>query len=75
MWDDLANVDMADSYGQVVSEGFGLSYSISDHYLRWGIMTTTGKANEMKESLIWAANEIRRMMDSAAKSEAGKAKL
>lgn len=62
-------------YGQVVPEGFGLSYSISDHYLRWGIMTTTGKADEMKESLIWAANEIRRMMDSAAKSEAGKVKL
>jgi carnitine O-acetyltransferase len=63
------------SYGQVVAEGFGLSYSISDHYLRWAIMTTTGKADELKESITWAADELRRMMDSAAQSSDEKAKL
>lgn len=65
------------SYGQVVAEGFGLSYSISGKYLRWNIMTTTGKADQLKESLIWAADELAKVMDRASKSEGAgdKAKL
>lgn len=62
-------------YGQVIADGFGLSYSISDHYLRWAIMTTTGKAEELKSSLIWASDEVKRMMDAAAAKEGTKAKL
>jgi hypothetical protein len=41
-------------------------------------MTTTGKADEFKKNLIWAADELRKTMDNAAKSDQGdahKAKL
>jgi len=41
-------------------------------------MTTTGKADELKKNLIWAAEELRKTMDNAAKSDqagAPKAKL
>lgn len=64
-------------YGQVTADGWGLSYSIGEHFLRWGIMTNNGKADELKKNLIWAADELRRMMDSAAKQKSGdsKAKL
>lgn len=41
-------------------------------------MTTTGKADELKRNLIWAAEELRKTMDNAAKSDSSgsvKAKL
>jgi len=40
-------------------------------------MTTTGKADELKESLIWAADELAKVMERASKSESAgdKAKL
>lgn len=63
-------------YGEVVPDGYGLSYSIADDYLRWIITSTNGDVNEFKQHLEWACDEIRRMMDSAASAgEGAKAKL
>jgi len=63
-------------YGEVVPDGYGLSYSIADDYLRWIITSTNGDVNEFKQQLEWACDEIRRMMESAASAGQGaKAKL
>ncbi|KAG8904608.1 Carnitine O-acetyltransferase mitochondrial [Tulasnella sp. 403] len=63
-------------YGEVVPDGFGLSYSIGDHYLRWTITSRTGRSAELKEHLAEAATELREMMERVAKAEATeKAKL
>lgn len=61
-------------YGEVIPEGFGLSYMVGDKAITWTIATKNGKADELKASLFWAMDELKRMMEDAGKTEA-KAKL
>ena len=61
-------------------DGYGLSYSIGDHYIRWTITSLKRNTAELKHYLAEAATEIRVMMENAAaaeakKKEADKAKL
>ncbi|KAJ9106369.1 hypothetical protein QFC21_001515 [Naganishia friedmannii] len=64
-------------YGEVTPDGWGLSYSIGNEFMRWGIMTKNGRGKELEQNLYWAAKEMKRMMDSAAAASSGgvKAKL
>ncbi|EGN98050.1 hypothetical protein SERLA73DRAFT_182914 [Serpula lacrymans var. lacrymans S7.3] len=69
-------------YGEVVPDGYGLSYSIDDHYIRWTITSLKSDVAELKHYLAEAATETRMMMEKAAASEQrkkeaadGKAKL
>ncbi|KAH8104591.1 acyltransferase ChoActase/COT/CPT [Cristinia sonorae] len=62
-------------YGEVVPDGYGLSYSIGDHYIRWTITSLKRGTGELKHYLAEAATEIREIMERAAKEEEGKAKL
>lgn len=63
----------------VVPDGYGLSYSIGDHYIRWTITSLKLRTAELKHFLAEAATETRAMMERAAaeakKKEAEKAKL
>ena len=56
-------------------DGYGLSYSIGDDYIRWTITSLKRRTGDLKRYLEEAANETRDMMERAAKSEASKAKL
>lgn len=58
----------------VVPDGYGLSYSIGDHYIRWTITSLKRRTQDLKRYLEEAALETRDMMERAAKAE-GKAKL
>ena len=64
-------------YGEVVPDGYGLSYSIGDNYIRWTITSTKRQTAELKHYLAEAATEIKEMMEKAAAAEAAapKAKL
>ncbi|KAM5533620.1 hypothetical protein V8D89_012733 [Ganoderma adspersum] len=66
-------------YGEVVPDGYGLSYSIGDHYIRWTITSLKRDTAELKHYLAEAATETRMMMERAAKeakkTEGEKAKL
>ncbi|KII86664.1 hypothetical protein PLICRDRAFT_114012 [Plicaturopsis crispa FD-325 SS-3] len=66
-------------YGEVVPDGYGLSYSISDHYIRWTITSLKRDTPLLKHYLAEAATETRAMMERAAaaekQAEGGKAKL
>jgi carnitine O-acetyltransferase len=55
----------------VVTDGYGLSYSIDDHYIRWTITSLRRDTAELKHYLAEAATETRFMMERAA----AKAKL
>ena len=63
----------------MVPDGYGLSYSIGDHYIRWTITSLKRNTAELKHYLAEAATETRIMMENAAaeaKSKEGdKAKL
>lgn len=58
-------------YGEVVEDGFGLSYSIEDDSLKWGITKKKGangalaSAAELGHALGAAAREMASMMESA----------
>ena len=61
-------------------DGYGLSYSIGDEYIRWTITSLKRRTAELKHHLAEAATETRQMMERAAAAEAskqgdGKAKL
>lgn len=58
-------------YGEVVPDGYGLSYAIHDGKLCWGITTLNGDGKEMANALHESATELKAMMDRAA----NKAKL
>ena len=58
----------------VVPDGYGLSYSIGDDYIRWTITSLKKETAELKHYLAEAASETRAMMEQAAKGEE-KAKL
>ncbi|KAH7913979.1 acyltransferase ChoActase/COT/CPT [Hygrophoropsis aurantiaca] len=70
-------------YGEVVTDGYGLSYSIDDHYIRWTITSLKQDTPALKHYLAEAATETRQMMERAAAAEKntkeageeGKAKL
>ncbi|KAG6914481.1 hypothetical protein DXG01_017031 [Tephrocybe rancida] len=69
-------------YGEVVPDGYGLSYSIGDNYIRWTITSLKRRTEVLKHYLAEAATEIREMMDAARKADLdaevtkeGKAKL
>ncbi|KAG6808352.1 hypothetical protein H0H87_000229 [Tephrocybe sp. NHM501043] len=67
-------------YGEVVPDGYGLSYSIGDNYIRWTITSLKRRTEVLKHYLAEAATEIRDMMEAAKKADAeaevgGKAKL
>ncbi|KAI0763633.1 acyltransferase ChoActase/COT/CPT [Trametes elegans] len=59
-------------YGEVVPDGYGLSYSIGDHYIRWTITSLKRRTAELKHYLAEAATEVREMMERAAAAEAQK---
>ena len=53
----------------VVPDGFGLSYAIGDHYVRWTITSLRKRdAAALKHYLAEAATDTRRMMEHAAAS-------
>lgn len=60
-------------YGEVVPDGYGLSYSIGDEYIRWTITSLKRRTKELKHYLAEAATETREMMEQAAKEQAEKA--
>ncbi|KAH9936124.1 acyltransferase ChoActase/COT/CPT [Fomitopsis serialis] len=67
-------------YGEVVPDGYGLSYSIGDEYIRWTITSLQRRTADLKHYIAEAATETRQMMERAAAAEAskqgdGKAKL
>ena len=63
----------------VVTDGYGLSYSIGDEYIRWTITSLKRGTKDLKHYLAEAATEVREMMEKAAKEQAAadgaKAKL
>ncbi|KAI9058200.1 acyltransferase ChoActase/COT/CPT [Trametes sanguinea] len=59
-------------YGEVVPDGYGLSYSIGDNYIRWTITSLKRRTAELKHYLAEAATETREMMERAAAAEAKK---
>ncbi|OBZ71340.1 Carnitine O-acetyltransferase, mitochondrial [Grifola frondosa] len=60
-------------YGEVVPDGYGLSYSIGDNYIRWTITGLKRCTAELKHYLAEAATETRVMMERAAAAEVKKA--
>lgn len=54
----------------VVPDGFGLSYSIGDDYIRWTITSLKRGTKEMKHYLAEAATETREMLEKAMKEQA-----
>ncbi|KAF8514213.1 acyltransferase ChoActase/COT/CPT [Hysterangium stoloniferum] len=62
-------------YGEVVPDGYGLSYAIGDHYMRWTITSMKLDTAELRHYLAESATEVKEMMDRALKTEGVKAKL
>ena len=54
-------------------DGYGLSYSIGDEYIRWTITSLKRNNKQLKHYLAEAATETREMMEAAAKEEAAQA--
>lgn len=50
----------------VVPDGYGLSYSIGDEYIRWTITSLKRRTAELQHYLAEAATETRAMMEAAA---------
>lgn len=51
--------------GAVVPDGYGLSYSIDEHYVRWTITSLRGDGATLKHYLAEAATETRFMLERA----------
>ncbi|KAF8263575.1 acyltransferase ChoActase/COT/CPT [Lactarius quietus] len=56
-------------YGEVVPDGYGLSYSIGDDQFRWTVTSLKLDTEKFKECLADAATETRRMMERARQTE------
>lgn len=56
-------------YGEVVPDGYGLSYSIGDHYIRWTITSLKKETAVLKHYLAEAATETRFMLEGALVAE------
>ena len=48
----------------VVTDGYGLSYSIGDEYIRWTITSLKRGTKDLKHYLAEAATEVREMMET-----------
>lgn len=60
----------------VVPDGYGLSYSIGDHYIRWTITSLKRGTAELRHYLAEAATETRFMLERAGeKADGSKTKL
>ncbi|KAF9071215.1 acyltransferase ChoActase/COT/CPT [Rhodocollybia butyracea] len=57
-------------YGEVVPDGYGLSYAIGDDYIRWTITSLKRNTAEFKHYLAEAATETRVMMENALAAQA-----
>jgi carnitine O-acetyltransferase len=57
-------------YGEVVPDGYGLSYAIGDAYIRWTITSKRGDAADLRHYLAEAATETKEMMERVVKAEA-----
>ena len=53
----------------VVPDGYGLSYSIGNDYIRWTVTSLKRRTAELKHYLAEAATETREMMERAAAAE------
>lgn len=62
-------------YGEVIPEGYGLSYMVADKAITWTITTRNGNADQFRQSLFWAMEEMKRMMEHASGAGDVKAKL
>ncbi|KAF8630954.1 hypothetical protein AX17_005310 [Amanita inopinata Kibby_2008] len=56
-------------YGEVVPDGYGLSYAIGNDYIRWTVTSLKRHTAELKHYLAEAATEVKHMMDKADKAE------
>lgn len=56
-------------YGEVVTDGYGLSYSIGDDYIRWTITSLKRETEVLKHYLAEAATEVKHMLEAAAKQD------
>lgn len=54
----------------VVPDGYGLSYTIGDEYIRWTVTSLKRRTKDLKHYIAEAATETREMMERAAKAEA-----
>ena len=59
----------------VVPDGYGLSYSIGDEYIRWTITSLKRQTEVLRHYLAEAASETRTMMERAAAEASSSAKL
>jgi hypothetical protein len=59
----------------VVPDGYGLSYSIGDDYIRWTTTSLKLGTDEFNRCLAEAATETRQMMERAKRMEGTKTKL
>ena len=57
-------------HNTVVTDGYGLSYSIGDDHIRWTITSLKLKTEELRHYLAEAATETREMLERAAKAVA-----
>jgi carnitine O-acetyltransferase len=56
----------------VVPDGYGLSYSIGDDYIRWTITSLKRNTAELKHHLAEAASEVRNMLIASVGHAKGK---
>ena len=56
-------------YGEVVPDGYGLSYAIGDDYIRWTITSCGQEGAVLKHFLAESATEVKRMLEGAAREE------
>ena len=54
----------------VVPDGYGLSYSIGDDYIRWTITSLKRDTKLLRHYLAEAASEVKAMLEAAEKAEA-----
>ena len=74
--DGLSVVDLMTALRfTVVPDGYGLSYSIGDDYIRWTMTSLKRGTAELKHYLAEAATETRTMLDRAAAKRKEKPKL
>ena len=62
-------------YGEVVEDGYGLSYEINDDSIRWGVTTKNNNATEFGKALVKSAEDIEQMMAHSKKESKEMAKL
>lgn len=62
-------------YGEVVPDGYGLSYSISNNAIRWTVTSLKRESATLKHYLAEAATETYEMMSRVAAAEQKSAKL